>query len=78
MWWGNYSLMWQLAKLIPEPRVRTSGKETARHNGPNEGFGCCPACHDFVRVESWGPSGTAICPSCERLIRSLEPLGAGE
>jgi hypothetical protein len=49
---------------------------TASPGKPVAGYGCCPACHEFVCIEPWGPSGNAICPNCGRMIRSLDPLGS--
>ena len=67
--------MRRLLRAIPEPRTRSSVAATDSSETP--AFGCCPACHDFVRVEPGGPSGTANCPNCGRLIRSLDALGSG-
>lgn len=76
MWWGNYSLMWQLAKLIPKPKRRAGGSATTASSGAVARFGSCPACHEFVQVKPWGPSGSAVCPNCGRLVRSLDALGS--
>jgi hypothetical protein len=71
-----FDLQYTLRQLLlavpqPPPVRRIATTET-----PAAGFGCCPACHEFVRVEPWGPSGTALCPSCGRLIRRLDALGS--
>ena len=39
-------------------------------------IGCCPACHDFVRVNSWERTGDGVCPSCGRRIKRLDALGS--
>jgi hypothetical protein len=76
MWWSNYSLMWQLAKLIPRARGRTSWTHVTKPTAPVARFGCCPVCHEFVRIEPSLQAGGDRCPNCGRLIRSLDSLGS--
>jgi hypothetical protein len=71
---AGYALR-RMIEAFPLPR-RTRGAGKSPTGKPVAGYGCCPACHEFVRSEPWGPSGNAICPSCGRLIRSLDALGS--
>ena len=75
MFFDPMHTMRQLLRAIPQ-RGRASRSVSRPSAEPITGFGCCPVCHDFVRVDSWGPTGGAICPGCGRLIHSLDSLGS--
>jgi hypothetical protein len=61
-----FPLPWRLAKRA----------EPALDRATSAGYGCCPACQQFIRFEPRRPGGQAVCPSCGRLIRSVDPLGS--
>lgn len=64
--------MRQLLRAVAQPRRFTGTASTSET--PAAGIGCCPVCHEFISVRP--TSGHAVCPSCGRLIRSLDPLGS--
>lgn len=75
-WSTCLSIMQQLARLVPRPRRFRSWTGMTSLGSPQAGFGCCPACHEFIRIEPAGPRREATCPACGRAIRSLDPLGS--
>jgi hypothetical protein len=66
----------QLLRAIPQPGRRSVGPATTPSGTTAVGYGCCPACHEFVSIPTSGPSASAACPSCGRPIRSLDALGS--
>jgi hypothetical protein len=68
--------MRRLLEAIPQPRRRVAWTDTTSPGASVAGFGCCPVCHEFVRIETLSSATNVLCPSCGRLIRSLDPLGS--
>jgi hypothetical protein len=75
MFFGSlFSLMQQVARLVPSPGERYAHRRTARLSSDG-GCGCCPICREFVYVESPQVGESVSCPSCGNAIEGLDPLG---
>lgn len=70
----DYSLMMQLARMIPPPRRRSGRGPTISSRTPEGRYGRCPLCREFVCIEPSAPLGDAPCPCCGHLIVSIDPL----
>ncbi|AGA24637.1 hypothetical protein [Singulisphaera acidiphila] len=70
-----YSLVVQLARLIPAPRKHAPVRPTLLAGRMRERFGCCPACREFIGIKVSTPTQRGIvCPACRQKVVSLEPL----
>lgn len=76
MVWDPMYTLRRLLDAIPQPGRRSVHPARASSETPMAGYGCCPACHEFVCMQSSGPSTKAVCPNCGRLIDSLDALGS--
>ena len=71
-----WSLAWQMARLIPDPRERYANHLRVSSGTGKGRCGCCPACGAFVYLGPPNSSGEAPCPSCGQLVRSLDALSS--
>ena len=68
------SMAQQMAGLVIGPRHRHSGAN-GQAGAPVEGYGLCPSCGDWIRLEVADREETAPCPSCGKSIAGVSPLG---
>lgn len=70
-----YSLVVQLARLVPAPPKHGRGRHLHSTDPWHERVGRCPSCGEFVRIKFEGPKERgAPCPQCGLRIASLDPL----
>jgi hypothetical protein len=71
------SFVRQIARLVPAPSSRLSGRRSSsasmRHT--RECYGLCPFCSQFVAVRFAVAKGAVACPRCGRLVDSLDSPG---
>ncbi|WP_074309398.1 hypothetical protein [Singulisphaera sp. GP187] len=71
----SYSLMVQLARLIPVPQKHAPVRPGLLAGRTHERFGCCPACREFIGIKVATPAQRElVCPACRQTIDALEPL----
>jgi hypothetical protein len=70
----KYSLVTQLARLVPAPGKRAGRKPFVSSRTPEGRYGRCPVCREFICIEPSRPCGDAPCPCCGHLIWSIDPL----
>jgi hypothetical protein len=68
------SIARQLARLVPAPSERIRHRKIVSSRASVGRCGRCPACRAVVSIETTDPDGAAPCPSCCRVIYSLNPL----
>ncbi len=66
----------RLLQAIPETGRRFVRPAPALPASAVVTVGCCPVCHEFVRINPVRPPAHSYCPSCGRAIRGLDPLGS--
>jgi hypothetical protein len=78
MYWWAYSIGLRFAQMVERATEQTTERITHRRSRlpgqPADGFGRCPVCREFIRLDGSTPAGQPHCPRCGRLVRSLDPL----
>jgi hypothetical protein len=71
------SVVQQIARLVPAPSARLSGRRpsSASTLHTRECYGLCPFCREFVAVRFAAAKGSVACPRCGRLVDSLDSPG---
>jgi hypothetical protein len=73
-WDPNFALR-QLMRMVPAPKQTAPSLRRTSVSTPRVRCGCCPVCHEFVRIGPSGQPANAVCPSCGHSIESLDALG---